>query len=124
DLQGKVHYRLYEFYKGARDFQSALLHLDSNLRLEKEFHQDTVEKKIQNLEIAHKVEATRKESEAIRHRNLELTILNDEIREQKRKLEEQNRELEIESALEKVRSIAMGMLKPEDMLEVCKTISL
>jgi serine phosphatase RsbU (regulator of sigma subunit) len=34
-----------------------------------------------------------------------------------------NRELEIESALEKVRTIAMGMRKPADMLDVCKTIS-
>ncbi|MBI1342039.1 MAG: hypothetical protein GC171_03785 [Terrimonas sp.] len=35
-----------------------------------------------------------------------------------------NRELEIETALEKVRAIAMGMKEPKDMLEVCKTISL
>lgn len=39
-------------------------------------------------------------------------------------LENKNRELEIEAALEKVRTIAMGMRKPEDMLDVCKTISL
>jgi len=44
--------------------------------------------------------------------------------EQKRKaVEAQNRELEIESALERVRSVAMGMKKPGDMLDVCKTIS-
>jgi hypothetical protein len=35
-----------------------------------------------------------------------------------------NRELEIEASLEKVRTIAMAMRKPDDMLEVCKTISL
>ncbi len=35
-----------------------------------------------------------------------------------------NRELEIESALEKVRTIAMGMRKPADMLDVCKIISI
>lgn len=35
-----------------------------------------------------------------------------------------NRELEIESALEKVRSIAMSMKEPADMLKVCKKISL
>jgi len=39
-------------------------------------------------------------------------------------LEHKNRELEIESALEKVRAIAMGMREPADMLDVCKTISL
>jgi len=35
-----------------------------------------------------------------------------------------NRELEIEAALEKARTIAMGMREPADMLDVCKTISL
>ncbi len=39
-------------------------------------------------------------------------------------LEQKNRELEIETALEKVRTIAMGMKEPADMLDVCKTISL
>ncbi|MES2883140.1 MAG: nuclear transport factor 2 family protein, partial [Bacteroidota bacterium] len=39
-------------------------------------------------------------------------------------IESKNRELEIEASLEKVRSIAMGMKEPADMLEVCKTISL
>ena len=33
------------------------------------------------------------------------------------------RELEIESSLERVRKIAMGMKRPEDMLVICKTIS-
>ncbi|RPA68675.1 hypothetical protein EF405_08855 [Cyclobacteriaceae bacterium YHN15] len=32
-------------------------------------------------------------------------------------------ELEIEAALEKVRAVAMGMKKPEDMLDVCRAIS-
>ncbi len=32
-------------------------------------------------------------------------------------------ELEIEAALERVRAVAMGMEKPEDMLEVCRIIS-
>jgi signal transduction histidine kinase/ketosteroid isomerase-like protein len=39
-------------------------------------------------------------------------------------LEQKNRELGIETALEKVRAIAMGMKEPADMLEVCETISL
>jgi signal transduction histidine kinase len=38
-------------------------------------------------------------------------------------LEEKNRELEIEAALERVRAVAMGMKKPEDMLAVCCVIS-
>ena len=39
-------------------------------------------------------------------------------------LEVKNRELEIETALERVRVVATGMRNPEDMLDVCKTISL
>lgn len=37
-------------------------------------------------------------------------------------VKEQARELEIESCLERVRAVAMGMSKREDMLEVCKVI--
>jgi signal transduction histidine kinase/ketosteroid isomerase-like protein len=39
-------------------------------------------------------------------------------------LEESNRELKIESSLERVRAVALSMNKPDDMLEVCKTIAL
>src|SRR5215467_267832 len=38
-------------------------------------------------------------------------------------LENKNRDLEIESSLEQVRTVAMAMRKPGDMLEICKTIS-
>jgi signal transduction histidine kinase/ketosteroid isomerase-like protein len=49
--------------------------------------------------------------------------LRDAIRRRTEELEQKNRELEIETALEKVRAVAMGMKKPEDMLTICKTIS-
>jgi hypothetical protein len=39
-------------------------------------------------------------------------------------LEQKNRELEIETALEKVRTKALAMREPAGMLDVCKTISL
>jgi signal transduction histidine kinase/DNA-directed RNA polymerase subunit N (RpoN/RPB10) len=38
-------------------------------------------------------------------------------------LEKKTRELEIESSLERVRTVAMGMRKPDDMLDVCQTIA-
>src|SRR3990170_4446808 len=38
-------------------------------------------------------------------------------------LEQKNRELEIETALEKVRSSALAMKKPSDMVDVCNVIS-
>lgn len=56
-----------------------------------------------------------------KRKNEELQKLVDE---QTSELLNKNRELEIESTLEKVRTIAMGMRKPADMLDVCKTISL
>ena len=54
------------------------------------------------------------------------TLLEETINEleQKRKaVEAQNRELEIETALERVRTIALSMKAPADMLDVCRIIS-
>ncbi len=38
-------------------------------------------------------------------------------------LEQKNSELEVEAALERVRTVAMSMQKPDDLLEVCQIIS-
>src|SRR6476660_6182367 len=52
---------------------------------------------------------------------LEETI--EELEQKRKAVEAQNRELEIESSLERVRTVAMGMRKPANMLDVCKIIS-
>ncbi len=52
---------------------------------------------------------------------LEETI--EELEQKRKAIEAQNRELEIESSLERVRSVAMGMQNPAEMVEVCKIIS-
>ena len=52
---------------------------------------------------------------------LEETI--EELEQKRKAVEAQNRELEIESSLERVRTVAMSMNKPEDMLLVCRIIS-
>jgi signal transduction histidine kinase/ketosteroid isomerase-like protein len=52
--------------------------------------------------------------------NLELR---DAVKRRTIELENKNRELEIETSLEKVRAVAMGMKKPDDVLDVCKNIS-
>lgn len=49
--------------------------------------------------------------------------LRDAVKRRTIELEDKNRELEIETALEKVRAVAMGMKKADDMLSICKTIS-
>jgi signal transduction histidine kinase len=52
---------------------------------------------------------------------LEETI--EDLQKKSRAIEQQNRELEIESALERVRAVALSMMKPQDMLDVCRVIS-
>src|SRR6185503_17213409 len=52
---------------------------------------------------------------------LEETI--EELEQKRKAVEAQNRELEIESSLERVRTVAMGMRKSDDMLDVCRMIS-
>ncbi len=50
-------------------------------------------------------------------------VLRDAVKRRTIELEQKNRELEIEAALERVRAVAMGMKKPEDMLDICRIIS-
>ncbi len=52
---------------------------------------------------------------------LEETI--EELEQKRKAVEAQNRELEIETSLERVRTVAMSMNKPDDMLNVCRIIS-
>ncbi|HYM92639.1 MAG TPA: hypothetical protein VET23_00750, partial [Chitinophagaceae bacterium] len=47
----------------------------------------------------------------------------EDLQKKSRAVEEKNRELEIESSLERVRTVAMSMNKPDDMLNVCHIIS-
>ncbi|HSF89428.1 MAG TPA: nuclear transport factor 2 family protein, partial [Saprospiraceae bacterium] len=59
-------------------------------------------------------------SEKIKEENLQLR---EAVKRRTVELENKTRELEIESSLERVRTVAMGMRKPEDMLSVCEVIS-
>lgn len=58
--------------------------------------------------------------EKISKENLELR---DAVKRRTAELEHKNRELALEATLEKVRTVAMGMKKPEDMLDVCRKIA-
>src|SRR5450755_1498519 len=51
---------------------------------------------------------------------LEETI--EELEQKRKAVEAQNRELEIESSLERVRAVAMGMRKPDDLLGICEVL--
>jgi len=63
------------------------------------------------------------ETMAIKKINRENLELRDAIKRRTLELEQKNRELEIETALERVRTAAMAMKKPADLLDVCQIIS-
>ena len=109
DLLSKTRFHLYEYYKQKGNFEEAIKNLDLHTNLEKEFHKNTIDQKVSNLEISHK-------AEVISQRNKELTELNEQI-------EKANADLKIEASLERVRAVAMGMKEPAEMLKVCRTIS-
>ena len=51
---------------------------------------------------------------------LEETI--EELEQKRKAVEAQNKELEIESSLERVRTVAMGMKKPGELLDICEIL--
>jgi signal transduction histidine kinase len=63
------------------------------------------------------------ETLAIDKINRENLELRDAVKRRTTELERKNWELEIESALERVRTMAIGMKKPDDLLDVCRIIS-
>ena len=58
-------------------------------------------------------------AEKIKEENLQLR---DAVKRRTAELENKNRELEIETSLEKVRAVAMGMGKPENFPDVCEVL--
>jgi len=53
----------------------------------------------------------------------ENTKLRDAVKRRTVELEQKNHDLEIEASLERVRTVAMSMNKPDDLLDVCQIIS-
>src|SRR6186713_1726234 len=109
DLLSKAYYNLHEYYQQKGNFKESLVQLEAHFQIEKELHKNSINQKIASLEISHK-------AEVVSQRNKELTELNE-------KIEKANEELKIERSLERVRTAAMAMNEPADMLEVCKIIS-
>ena len=88
DLLSRTWFHLSAYYKQQGNYEEALRHLNLHLNLEKEFHKNTITQKVSNLEITHRAEEMRKEADAIKLKNEELTRLNKEIEEQRKKLED------------------------------------
>jgi two-component system NtrC family sensor kinase len=87
DLFSRTHFHLSGYYKQDGNYEEAVKHLEAHINLEKEFNKNAIGQKILTLEITHKVEETRKEADAAKQKNEELTRLNKEIEDQRKKLE-------------------------------------
>ncbi len=96
--------------------QSAILSTEDKVVVEKAIKDTAKEMEI----LSFKLDRTEK----VKHTTAVLLEETIEELEQKRKaVEAQNRELEVESSLERVRTVALSMNKRDDMLLVCRMIS-
>jgi signal transduction histidine kinase len=87
DLFSRTHFHLSGYYKQDGNYEEAVKHLEAHINLGKEFNKNAIGQKILTLEITHKAEETRKEADAAKQKNEELTSLNKEIEDQRKKLE-------------------------------------
>jgi two-component system, NtrC family, sensor kinase len=106
DLLAKIHFAFYKIMKEKNLHADALLHLETYYKIEKEIHKSALNQKILNLEISHRVEKTRQETEMYKLRNKELENLNGEIRKQKNYLE---------NALSELKSTQAQLIQSEKM---------
>jgi signal transduction histidine kinase len=83
DLLAKIHLGFYEACKQFNLHQEALTHIEIYISLYKQIHTDSLNQKIQHLEISHKVENAKNEAEIYRLRNVELAGLYEETNRQK-----------------------------------------
>ena len=86
DLLSKARLYFYDYHKRNGDFEKAIDQLELHNSAEKELHKNAINQKVLNLEISKKAEDARKDAEATRRRNEELTQLNEQIESQKQKL--------------------------------------
>ena len=106
DLLVKIHYALYKLNKKKNLFDEALFHLETYNNIEKEIHKSVLNQKIINLEISHKVEKTKQETEIYKLRNIELAALYEEIKNQK---------IHLEYTLEELKSTQAQLIQSEKM---------
>ena len=106
DLLSRTHFQLSGYYKQDGNYEDAVKHLEAHINLEKEFNKNAIRQKVLTLEITHKAEETRKEADAVKQKNEELTRLNEEIEVQRKKLE---------NALANLKSTQAQLIQSEKM---------
>jgi two-component system, NtrC family, sensor kinase len=107
-----------------KDLQSILNFIQRSEHLSKE-EKNTIAKSLEDANkeleiISFKLERTEKAKHTT---SILLEETTEELEQKRKAVEEQNRELEIESSLERVRTVAMGMQRPADMPEICRIIA-
>ncbi|MEO5581351.1 MAG: tetratricopeptide repeat protein [Saprospiraceae bacterium] len=113
DLVANIHMSYYEACKRLNLYQEALTHIEAHIKLSKEINSDTIKQKIQNLEISHQAEKSRKEAEVYRERNIELAELNEKIQKQKDEVELQKKIAE--NTLAELKATQIQLIQTEKM---------
>ncbi|MEO8414764.1 MAG: tetratricopeptide repeat protein [Ginsengibacter sp.] len=113
DLLASIHWGFYEVCKHFNLYGEALSHIEDYIAMYKKIHRDTINEKIQNLEISHRAEESRKEAEVYRVRNIELADLNNLIGKQKEEVEAQKKISE--EALAELKATQSQLIQSEKM---------
>ncbi|WP_162053215.1 tetratricopeptide repeat protein [Pontibacter pamirensis] len=113
DTLARIHEGYYKALKLIGRFEEALHHFEQHIVFEKEVHSEAMTKKVVNLEISHKIEQSKKETEIYRLRNVELANLNQKIKEQKKITEEKRDNLKV--ALKELRATQAQLVHSEKM---------
>jgi two-component system NtrC family sensor kinase len=113
DLLYKIHKGFYNVFKEMKQYADALTHLELINEIEKEIHSRTINQKILNLEIIHKVEQSKKEAEIYRLRNIELAALYAESNQQKEEIE--MRKVSLEQTIDELKSTQIQLIHSEKM---------
>ena len=121
DLLGKIHHGFYLICKQHKLNEEALLHLETYINIEKEIHTATINQKILNLEISHRVEKSKQEAEIYRLRNIELASLYEEIKKRNEEIEVQKKN--IEEALLELKSTQAQLIQSEKMASLGEVIA-
>lgn len=88
DLISETYHLIYQLNKDLGNIERALSFLEKHLESTVNIHKQSIQQKIQNLEIAYQAEQARKEAELFKLKNTELKRLNEKTNQQKKEIEE------------------------------------
>ena len=113
DLLSRIHLGFYQFYKQHGQHEKALSYLEGHINFEKELHTESVKQKMINLETSQLAEASRRDAENYRIRNIELDRLYAQSERQKEEIEVQKKNAE--QALAELKAAQTQLIQSEKM---------